>query len=1051
MRLLLFLAVVLQTAVCQYYIQQQQIRPITQQQAQQFYPIRTNCVNRCNNQNRVRWNSRPTNIIRPAPNVQVQIRTIPSVGQPIRQVVKILPTPSPSTTTLPPITYPNTLPVATNPPVTTTTQNVVTSTQGSSTTPEASSAVPITTTTLETPGPESTPSMSPSYTDPTAAPETTVSPSTKHLRPERKQTTRPRYFNACAVGQPLLNEFSTPISCNYLNQPNGGCPEDYFCHTGASFSTTACCPLVSSEDKCNQRRDTGEGDELVARWYFDNQAKECKRFLYKGIRGNANNFVTKAQCVDACEVGLVTDIMDPCKFNSAAKYNNGSRIICGPNDDSMCPNGYYCHIGENPEVTACCETSGLSDPCLLSINVGTGKALLKRFYYNTFSKKCTEFIYKGTKGNENNFLTHEQCQATCQKWDNPCPTTVNYAERKECTTNGTECASGQWCHLGATKESSVCCPGAAQDPCELQLSTGEGSSNLTRWYADPNDKSCSRQCKSFTYNGSKGNQNNFVTKQQCEQKCKRVCKNPCGSGTMLMTPTDEQRTCSPSSPCPSTHWCHVGITAETTVCCSAVQNTCELPMIKGTGNSHLTRWHFDKNLNKCLKFIYSGEGGNQNMFLTQEDCLSVCPVFENPCGTGKPLLVGSKPKLCSPNERCPSTHFCHIGLEGTENYCCQKNGDPCQQPLATGSGGFSISRFYYDKDTRRCRDFSYEGSKGNANNFLSLEDCELVCPVLPNPCQQGEPLLNLQKDPVICGGEDTCPNGYYCHVGGSPELTNCCPGTRRPCDLPLESGQGTDKLERWFFDGGLQMCRPFVYKGMKGNSNNFLTKQSCRTACKEMNPCGSGDPLVDSTGERILCTGGQSVDSCPSNSYCHVGSSALTTLCCPKSKTDACDQLIEEGSGSEDLPRWFFDRKQNRCAPFNYGGVGGNENNFISQATCNNACPEYRNYCPHGIPLIENTTVTACGIDKGCPEGFICHMSSEFNVSICCQDPMDFCLSARETGPCDSYEKRYGYDANTDTCVEYKYGGCEGTLNNFHSLQRCTEICCKEYKRRHRS
>ncbi|KAF1747273.1 hypothetical protein GCK72_023735 [Caenorhabditis remanei] len=1041
MRLLLLIAALVPFVLSQYYMQQQ-VRPVMQPQQQRtmYYPVRTNCQNRCNQQTRYRWNVRPTNI---RPNVQVQIRTLPSAPGPIRPVVNpvpvplpTLPTPPPST--LPPITYPRT---TAGVPITT-----------PQTTTETTTQPPTTTTTLETPAPESTPSMAPSHTDPTPAPETTVAPTTKYLRPERKQT-KAKYFNPCAVGQPLLNEFSTPISCNYLNQPNGGCPEDHFCHTGASFSTTACCPLISSEDRCAQRRDTGEGDELVARWYFDSQAKECRRFLYKGIRGNANNFVTKAQCVDACEAGTVTDETNPCKFSNAATFKNGSRIICGPNDDSMCPNGYYCHIGENPELTACCENSGLTDPCLLSINIGQGKALLKRFYYNTFSKRCTEFIYKGTKGNENNFLSYTQCQEKCQKWDNPCPVAVNYAQKKECgmeSNNGTECSAGQWCHIGATKETSVCCPGASPDPCSLPMFSGEGTGNLTRWYADPADKSCSRQCKSFTYNGSKGNQNNFLTKQQCESKCKRECKNPCGSGTMLMTPTNEPRICSPSSPCPSSHWCHVGITPDTTVCCSAVQNTCELPMTRGYGNSHLTRWHFDKNLNKCVKFIYSGEGGNQNMFLTQEDCLSICPVFENPCGNGKPLLIGAKPKLCSPDERCPSTHFCHIGVEGSENYCCPKHGDPCQQSLATGTGGFSITRYYYDKETRRCRDFVYEGQKGNANNFLTLEDCGLVCPVLPNPCSMGEPLLSIQKEPVICGGEDTCPNGYYCHVGGAPETTNCCPGTRRPCDLSLEVGQGVEKLERWFFDGGIQMCRPFVYKGMKGNSNNFLTKQSCRQACKEMNPCGYGDPLVDTAGERILCTGGQRVDSCPTNSYCHVGSSALTTLCCPKRKIDPCDQAVEEGTGSEDLPRWFFDRKQNRCAPFTYGGVAGNENNFISQNTCMDACPEYRNYCPHGIPLIESSTVTSCGIDKGCPEGFICHMSSEFNVSICCQDPMDFCLSARDSGPCNNFEKRYGYDANTDTCVEYQYGGCEGTLNNFHSLQRCTEICCKEYKRRHR-
>lgn len=51
--------------------------------------------------------------------------------------------------------------------------------------------------------------------------------------------------------------------------------------------------------------------------------------------------------------------------------------------------------------------------------------------------------------------------------------------------------------------------------------------------------------------------------------------------------------------------------------------------------------------------------------------------------------------------------------------------------------------------------------------------------VLPNPCNQGEPLLDLSKEPVICGGEDTCASGYWCHVGATPETTNCCPGSEK--------------------------------------------------------------------------------------------------------------------------------------------------------------------------------------------------------------------------------------------------------------------------------
>uniref|UniRef100_A0A1I7WPV5 Kunitz/Bovine pancreatic trypsin inhibitor domain protein n=1 Tax=Heterorhabditis bacteriophora TaxID=37862 RepID=A0A1I7WPV5_HETBA len=498
-------------------------------------------------------------------------------------------------------------------------------------------------------------------------------------------------------------------------------------------------------------------------------------------------------------------------------------------------------------------------------------------------------MYKGMRGNENNFLTNKQCQKVCQKWNNPCPTAVNFAQKKQCSPGGNECSVGQWCHIGVSQDTTICCSGGV--------------------------------------------------------------------------------------------------------------------------------------------FI--------NMFLTQDDCMEICPVYENPCGSGKPLMVANLPKVCKPEERCPSTHFCHIGVEGSHNYCCPKS--KCDAGLFTSNIIYFIFfRFFYDKETRRCREFQYQGTKGNANNFLTLEDCELVCPGMIHN--------SLFYDYFIIIFLFRCLTIHLLYFCGKYSFFS---SPRRPCDLPLEVGEGNEKLERWFYDGGIQMCRLFVYKGMKGNSNNFLTKKACRLACKELNPCGHGEPLTDDSGERILCTSGQKANSCSHGYYCHVGASALTTLCCPRRNIDVCDENVNEGTGGEDLPRWFFDKKQNRCAPFTYGGVGGNENNFISRITCQEICPEYRNYCPHGVPLIESGQVTACGIDKGCPEGFICHMSNEFNVSVCCQDPMDFCLSPRDPGPCNDMETRYGYNHLTDTCIEYEYGGCDGTLNNFRSLQRCTEICCKEYKRKH--
>ncbi|KAI6205213.1 hypothetical protein M3Y94_00767400 [Aphelenchoides besseyi] len=788
--------------------------PYPQNQRQLYYPVRTNCQNRCIPQTRYRWTYRPMPM-----NVRVPYK--PNING-VSGKFKPMPEPKPI------VPYQTkSLPIyITTTPTTTTTD-------------------------LPTPAPYT-------GTYPPAIHESSTS--NNFLRPSKKPEIEyptvgaNRAINPCPEGKPLMNEFDNPMTCNFVVRPNGGCPEDYWCHTGSSYATTACCPIIKWEDKCQLERSNGEGADLIPRWFYDPLDAQCKRFLYKGLKGNSNNFITQIQCMEECGTGTSDPrsnaFINPCAVGVAARSPDNTIITCTPEDESVCGAGFY---------------------------------------------SALEFV-------------------------NPCPTRgIDHGELKSCSPISNLCEKGEWCHISATEK--TCCPGAVTNPCKLTLEFGEGEDNLTRWYSDPSDKSCNNQCKSFTYRGRNGNQNNFVSKELCEATSE--CTNPCSSGELLLNPSNGQpRQCGPTSPCPN------------------VKQPCDLPMNEGYGDGKLTRWYFNKQDRQCIRFIFRGLNGNQNNFLTQSECRAACPAFDNPCGSGQPLLVNHKPKICNPNQRCP---------------------------------------------------------------------------VPPNPCRDGDPLFDPQtREPVICGGPQECPSA------------------RRPCDLPVELGEGDQQLERWFYDGSSQLCRKFSYKGIKGNSNNFVTRDLCRRVCPEINPCAEGEPLLDENGNRKSCIFGGNTNDCGTSHYCHGGASSLTTVCCPRSPIEPCNQPLNVGQGDERLVRFYYDADDQICHQFDYFA--------------------HRSYCPHGMPQVDTVSrkPVPCGILKSCQIGYVCHLSIEYKISVCCENPANFCTQPRDPGNCNKTEIRYGYNALTDTCVEYKYSGCGGSLNNFKTMERCTQICCKEYRRKAR-
>ena len=52
--------------------------------------------------------------------------------------------------------------------------------------------------------------------------------------------------------------------------------------------------------------------------------------------------------------------------------------------------------------------------CTMDLDVGNGTGSEKRFYFKTPQEDCTEFVYTGRGGNENNFETFMDCVKSCK-------------------------------------------------------------------------------------------------------------------------------------------------------------------------------------------------------------------------------------------------------------------------------------------------------------------------------------------------------------------------------------------------------------------------------------------------------------------------------------------------------------------------------------------------------------------------------------------------------------------------------------------------------------
>lgn len=146
----------------------------------------------------------------------------------------------------------------------------------------------------------------------------------------------------------------------------------------------------------------------------------------------------------------------------------------------------------------------------------------------------------------------------------------------------------------------------------------------------------------------------------------------------------------------------------------SIPDFCHLPKDEGEGHAITFSVYYDKALDLCLPFLYKGQGGNQNRFTVERECI----------------------RNCSAN---------------AENIYPMELAKACHFPKARGNCSGTLLRYYYDSVYDRCRKFHFSGCFGNGNRFTDINICNATCDGIHDDRDAEEDIEWDTPVAIICG------------------------------------------------------------------------------------------------------------------------------------------------------------------------------------------------------------------------------------------------------------------------------------------------------------
>nr|XP_019961120.1 PREDICTED: kunitz-type serine protease inhibitor 6-like [Paralichthys olivaceus] len=238
------------------------------------------------------------------------------------------------------------------------------------------------------------------------------------------------------------------------------------------------------------------------------------------------------------------------------------------------------------------------------------------------------------------------------------------------------------------------------------------------------------------------------------------------------------------------------------------------------------------------------------------------------------------------------------------------------------------------------------------------------------------------------------------------------------CRLPMKVGSCRAAFPRFFYNVTEQRCRSFFYGGCDANGNNFESESECESTCSSVTgsvlpPDSSPPPLVrpvkaarmvpafKTSADESESTVTESVDP----QYTDMSADGYAERCAAEPQVGPCRAALQ---------RWFYNHRTGTCQSFIYGGCRGNKNNYISKERC----------------------MAACAVSV--------QPSSKKSANDVSTENKDECRLTPDPGPCRAAFTNFFFNPNTGTCHSFLYGGCNGNVNRYSTLEECMSHCSQD-------